>query len=173
MTVEQVALTLIVAIATAFATSVLNNFFELRRLKTMWKRETNERIANYRRQRLESRLDQVQKFIENLLRINQTPDVLTLMVQEDVLQKLTDLGWSANIAYATCRAVDDGQLNTAMGQLGRTMPKTKELLIDRKVTAEDSEWADHFDKVLGAAGAVLDRIGQLPDEIYAQSLRQE
>ena len=172
MTVEQVALTLIVAIVTAFATSVLNNWFELRRLQSMWKRETDERIAQYRKQRLEQRLASIEHYVQTVLATHYPHDILTLIGRKEALEKLTTAAWALNPAFAIGLAVGDERLTRALQDLYTLSPRTLELL-EQKVSSEDTEWVAHSDKVLEAAGVVFGRSDQLLEEVYAQGVRQK
>ena len=172
MSVEQVGLTLIVAIVTAFATSVLNNWFELRRRQSIWTRETDERSAYYRRQQLEHRLASIEGHIENVLRIHQPFDLLSLMADKEALEHLRAVMWASNTAYAISYAIGDGQLTAALNDLDRLMAKTQKLVVEERVSAEDSKWTDHLDQVLQVAGDAFHRADQLLEGVYAQGLRR-
>ncbi|MCJ7619194.1 MAG: hypothetical protein MUP64_03115 [Anaerolineae bacterium] len=170
MTVEQVALTLIVAIVTAFATSALNNWFELRRLQSMWKRETDERIASYRKQRLEQRLASIEGYVESVLRIIQPLDILSRMGKAEVMEKVRDTAWAVNTAYAVSRAVGDERLGTAIDGLDGLMGEARRKVLEDKVSSEDSEWRGVLDRILQVAGVAFKRVDELLVEVYAEGL---
>lgn len=170
MTTQQLAQALIVAIATAFATSVLNNWFELRRLQSVWKRETDERIAYYRKQRLEQRLASIEEFINQLLAILQPLDVISGLDRDQALQRIGDAGWAVNSAFAASRAVGDTRLTAAIGDLDSLMGEASRMMLDKKVSSEDSEWLNLLDKILDVAGGAFTRLDELPEDAYAEGL---
>ena len=170
MTVEQFAQALIVAVVTAFATSVLNNWFELRRLQSMWKRETNERRAYYRRQRLEQRLASIEAHVESVLRTIQPLDILSRMAKAELAEKVRDATWSINTAYAMSRAVGDEGLSKVMGDLDSLMAEARRKVLDDKVSSKDSEWLGLLDRVLTVAGVAFSRTDELLEEAYTEGL---
>ncbi len=173
MTVEQVALSLIVAVLTAFATSVINNWFELRRLQAMWKRETNERIGNYRRERLQERLAFIEHYLAMLLGSLQ-PEPTYSMIGREKLEKVTsDLAYAMNMVVACARAVGDAQLSAAIKDLDLLSDEASVLVSEHKVSSEHTEWDDLSARVLAAAEKALKRMDDLPVQAYAHSVREE
>jgi hypothetical protein len=173
MTVEQVAVSLIVAIVTAFATSVLNNFFELRRLQTMWKQETDERIANYRKERLQERLASIDEFLGMVLGLLQPADVHPMIGHKKMEKLVSDAAYSMNAMVACALAVGDEQLAEAMNDLDSLSGEFRRLIFENKVTSQDTEWHDLSERIAATAAKAFKRIDDLLVQVYAQSVRHE
>ena len=173
MTVEQVALTFIVAIVTAFATSVMNNWFELRRLQSMWKRETNERIAYYRKQRLEHRLASIEAYLESLLRILVPPGLLFKLGEPEVVEKVRESVWTVSVAFAVSRAVGDERLSAAIQNLDSLAGELRRKVADGKMGFKDTEWRHVYDRILGVCGVAFKRVDELLEEAYAEGVRRK
>jgi hypothetical protein len=172
MTIEQVALAVIVAVVTAFATSVLNNFFELRRLQTMWKQETDERIANYRKERLQERLASIEAYVESLLRILMPSSLLFKLGQHEVKEKVRESVWTISIAFAVSRAVGDERLTAAIHNLDSLMREAHQKVADDKAAFEDTEWRHLYGRILGVCGEAFSRVDELLEEAYVEGVRR-
>jgi len=171
MTAEQLAQALVVAIVTAFAASVLNNFFELRRLEAMWKRERKERAALHKHQRLKEKLDAVQGHVFHLL---ESMDVVRSgymdgMADGDMIVRTWgEASREFSSARASMLAVGDEDLGRRLQNLYKAIGS---IYPSRDTT--ESEWLGFFDELTGRASLVLDRCRELLEEEELKAVSDE
>jgi hypothetical protein len=171
VTAEQLAQALVVAIVTAFAASVLNNFFELRRLQAMWTRERKDRALLHRRQRLEEGLSAVQRHVHHLL---EAQDLMrsyimdgladTDDVRETWMQSVREFG----SARASMLAVGDEELGRRLQNLYSVIGTS-----NPDVDTTESDWLGFYDELTGRASLVLDRCRELLEEEESSAIGDE
>lgn len=103
MTLEQLALSLVVALLTAAGTALINNHFEQGRQDRAWKREKEERRAQYKRLRLEEKLRPVEAWIKNVIEVAESVSQI-LPPDDSAFLILNWDGWRAQIGRAQERS---------------------------------------------------------------------
>ncbi len=184
MTGVQVGQALLIAIVTAFATSVLYHWFEVRRLDALWtheederaaqwKRETSERMAHYDRQRLDDTLEVLRKHVQESVQV--VSDVFLAptggLWTEEAVETAKKVARDMPSVLATALSTGDDQLFTRVRDFRNAMAPALEEEV--YITATDDEWVLLVENVTNSAALVLQRCDELVRDAYRQGIADE
>lgn len=176
MTAEQILGSVLIAVVAALVTAFANNFWESRRLRNTWERETKERVALYRRQRMEQHLAPIQDYVMDAVRTSHTilMDRFEKGLRDDALRRV----WQKRASAAAAgTAADDkvlvekaNEFIAIEGELTRMV-----LALIREGIVLDTtppEYKSLESRLQIAARSVRRRVEELIEEAYAEALAE-
>jgi hypothetical protein len=176
MTAEQILGSVLIAVVAAVVTAFANNFWESRRLRNTWERETKERVALYRRQRMEQHLDPIQDYLMDAIQTSHTilMDMFDKELRHDALRRV----WQKRAgAAAAGTAADDNVLVEKANEFIATEGELTSMVLTmiREETALDTtppEYQSLESQLHIVARSVRRRVEELIEEAYAEALAE-